>query len=307
MPVKVTIVILTYNHEQYIADALDSVFSQQTDFQFEVLVSNDGSTDHTSEIIKKYETKYTDKLTVLASSENRGIRSSLLDLAALIKGKYLAILDGDDYWKHPFKLQKQIDFLDNNQEFAGSFHDTEIQDTVTSGNQYFESSNSYSQRYPYKKHLYFEDVVSRNVIIPSSSLILRTDFLSTVDPGYLDDNYSTLWKLSVFAIKGSKLNYTNEAWSVYRNHNQGISKGDPLAFHLSHIRFLKKLAKDERYTYYKYAIYQSIVNEYKIILDSKDTDKSKKRTFFRYYLFAEIHKIWHYNKKLNESIKEGNN
>lgn len=303
MPIKVTIVVLTYNHEQFITDALSSIFAQDVNFKFEILVADDGSEDGTVGIVGKFQIEYPGVITLLNSSKNKGIRSSILGIIPKVKGEYFAILDGDDYWTNPNKLQKQIDFLEVNSDFAGCFHDVEIINTVNSGNQYFEASKLYSQRYYYQETLYFEGLVGRKAIIPSSSIVLKSDFIKTLNTEYLEDNYSTLWKLSLFALKGRKLKYFNEVWSVYRNHDQGISKGNPQNFHYSHIRFLKKIVKIKAFKYYKYDIYQSIVNEYKIILDSK-TNKVKRGTF-KNYLTAEVLKMRYYKKKLNE-VRKGN-
>lgn len=300
MSVKVTVVVLTYNHEKFIADALNSIFSQDVNFKIEVLVADDGSKDNTAEIVKTFQNKYPETIVYLRSSNNKGIRSSILEIAPKVNGDFFAILDGDDYWTDSKKLQNQIDFLEANSDFAGCFHDVEIKNTVIQGNQYFEVSKLYSQRYPYKQSLYFEDVVARNAIIPSSSLVLRSDFIESLNLEYLEDNYSTLWKLSLFSLKGRQLKYFNEVWSVYRNHDQGISKGDSQYFHFSHIRFLKRIVKIKEFKYYRYDIYQSIANEYKIILNSKS---KVKRNTFQKYLVAELFKIWYYKLKLYEISK----
>lgn len=298
MQVKITIVILTCNHEKFIGQTLESVFAQKTEFSIRVIVADDGSKDDTVAIVNQYNEKYPNKILLLQHNENKGVLKNIIRVIPEVKSDYVAILDGDDYWNYDLKLKTQVDFLDENPNFAGMFHDVEIKNTLNHGNQYFNVANYYSQRYPYSPTLDFEDVVSRKIIIPSSAFVFRTDFLNQFDPSILSDNYSTLWKISLFALEGRKVKYINECWSTYRNHSQGISKSNKLKFHLSHISFLQKMAKMPVFKSYKYDIYQSIVNEYKILLEAKESGIKKKKMFWKYFL-AEINKIKHYREKLN--------
>ncbi len=115
--VLVSVLCLTYNHEDYIRDALNGFVSQKTDFKFEVLIHDDASTDQTQEIIREYEEKYPDIIKPIYQTENQfsqGIKITQTHQVPRAKGKYLALCEGDDYWIDPNKLQKQIDYLRNN-------------------------------------------------------------------------------------------------------------------------------------------------------------------------------------------------
>ena len=119
--IKVSISCITYNHVHYIKDALNGFLMQKTDFAYEVLIHDDASTDGTNEIIRKYEDEYPEIFKPLYEKENqwdKGRRGSVAFNFPRAQGKYIAICEGDDYWTDPYKLQKQVDFLDGNPDFG---------------------------------------------------------------------------------------------------------------------------------------------------------------------------------------------
>ena len=112
--IMVSICCSTYNHEKYISDAIESFLMQKTNFKFEILIHDDASTDSTPEIIKKYELKYPEIIKPLYQTENqysKGIKVGQINRARA-KGKYIAVCEGDDYWIDPYKLQKQVDYME---------------------------------------------------------------------------------------------------------------------------------------------------------------------------------------------------
>jgi glycosyltransferase involved in cell wall biosynthesis len=114
----------TYNHENYIADAMESFLMQKTDFNFEILIHDDASTDRTPEIIKQYESKYPDLIKPIYQTENqysKGIKVGRFNMEKA-KGKYIAVCEGDDYWTDPFKLQKQVDYMETHPECSMCVH-----------------------------------------------------------------------------------------------------------------------------------------------------------------------------------------
>lgn len=118
MVILVSICCQAYNHKDYIVKALDGFLMQKTNFEFEILLRDDASTDGTSEICKKYANKYSDKIKLLAYTENqyqKGV-SPFIDNVKRAKGKYIAMCEGDDFWTDPLKLQKQVDGLEKHKE-----------------------------------------------------------------------------------------------------------------------------------------------------------------------------------------------
>ncbi|WMM24196.1 glycosyltransferase family 2 protein [Tissierella sp. MB52-C2] len=113
---KVSVVMTAYNHEKFIKEAIDSVISQITNFKYELIIGEDCSTDDTRSIVIDYENKYPDIIRLNLQEKNVGARKNSISNVEMCSGEYIAALEGDDYWIDNYKLQKQVDFLDNNPE-----------------------------------------------------------------------------------------------------------------------------------------------------------------------------------------------
>lgn len=299
MPDKVTVIVVTYNHERYVGDTIKSILNQQTDFSTRIIIADDGSEDDTVKIVSAFKAKYPDKITLLKHENNQGVLKNILRILPEIDSEYFAILDGDDSWVYDLKLQKQVDFLDNHFEYNGIFHDAQIVHTDHAENILFNHKKYYSQSYNFKEVIFPIDVLKREVILPSSSALLRSSALKQINLTLLGDNYSLLWKITCFLIKHSKFYFVNESWSIYNNHKSGISKGNNSKFHLSHIQFLKGLMKDEYFKFYTYEIYRSVAEEYRILLESNLKNKKfDQKKILRKYIAAELLKLWHYRKRI---------
>lgn len=116
--IKVSIWCTAYNHEKYILQCLDGFVNQQTNFEFEVIVHDDASTDSTASIIREYERKYPNIIKPIYQTVNQYSQKHINMIKTFFlpkaKGKYIAICEGDDYWIDPLKLQKQVDFMEAN-------------------------------------------------------------------------------------------------------------------------------------------------------------------------------------------------
>lgn len=119
---RVTVLVLTYNHERFLAQALDSVFCQIVDGGFEVIISEDCSTDQTRAIVEDYVRRHPDKTRAICSPVNLNTNEVITRAFRAARGRYLAYLDGDDFWTDPHKLQIQADFLDSHPEHALCHH-----------------------------------------------------------------------------------------------------------------------------------------------------------------------------------------
>jgi glycosyltransferase involved in cell wall biosynthesis len=123
----VSISCMTYNHAPFLRKCLDNFLLQKTNFPIEILIHDDASTDGTQEIIKEYSSRYPDKILPLIQEENqysKGFRglSSFYNYPRC-RGKYIAICEGDDFWTDPLKLQKQVDFLEQHEDYVMAYHD----------------------------------------------------------------------------------------------------------------------------------------------------------------------------------------
>lgn len=126
----VSVICTTYNHQPYISTCLDAILAQITDFDVEIILHDDASTDGTTDIVRSYAERYPDKVRAIIQQERiysatKKIRLSVYQQA---RGNYVAWCDGDDFWRDPCKLQKQVDFLEANQQFVIAYHNTDIVD-----------------------------------------------------------------------------------------------------------------------------------------------------------------------------------
>ena len=129
--IKVSIICEVYNHEKYLRRCLDGFINQNVNFNYEVLINDDASTDESSLIIKEYVEKYPNIFVPTYQKENLyryGVRSWIDIQLPLAKGEYIAFCEGDDYWIDPMKLQKQVDFLDSHISYSVTFHRYDIFD-----------------------------------------------------------------------------------------------------------------------------------------------------------------------------------
>ena len=121
----VSICCLVYNHEPFLRECFEGFVMQKTTFPIEILVHDDASTDHSADIIREYTVQYPDLFKPIYQTENqysKGVKVSATFQFPRAKGKYIALCEGDDYWTDPYKLQKQVDFLESHPEYVMCSH-----------------------------------------------------------------------------------------------------------------------------------------------------------------------------------------
>ena len=217
--IVVSINTLAYNHEKYIAQCIEGILMQKTNFAFELLIHDDASTDKTAEIIREYEKKYPNIVKPIYQTENqwsKKIKISITHQYPRAKGKYIALCEGDDYWIDENKLQMQVDFLEKNPEYGMCFHgaiehyeDGSIPDRVFS-------------KLKTKKYTAYE--IIKHWIIPTASMIFRFQLIQ-------DTAYHSLVRdkrifygdkpLYIFLESKSKVWCMSNVMSVYRRHEGG--------------------------------------------------------------------------------------
>ncbi len=117
--VILSVSITTYNHEKYIAEAIESILSQKTQYKYEILIGEDCSTDSTREIVRRYQKEYPGIIRVFCSRRNVGGSKNGYYLLTKARGKYVATCDGDDYWCDTGRIQRDVDFLETHREYMG--------------------------------------------------------------------------------------------------------------------------------------------------------------------------------------------
>ena len=268
------IAILTHNHKDFIKQCLESILCQQTKCKFRILILDDCSNDGSSEIIQNIADKHPEVIDYYRNENNLGPHKSAIILSEKVSAKYLSFLDGDDYWCNENKIQTQIDFLENNSDYSGCFHDAKIVQANQSEDIHFlkrtqDQWKTYSQFNRYSSDFMPWALIERNIIPTASLTFKNTDIVGFLKK-YSASEFSLSWALHLEIIKGSKFKYFNETWSIYNDHPQGISKKyDIVDFKLNNIKILESLLLDKSWDYNKTEIYKSICNEYRLILKSK--------------------------------------
>ncbi len=125
---KLSIIMLTYNHEKFIAEAIEGVLMQETNFDFELLVANDHSTDRTEDVVAEYRERHPGIIKGFNNKKNLGPRFNFIKAYETTNGDYIAMCEGDDFWTDPAKLQKQVDFLEAHEDYVLCFHDIDLVD-----------------------------------------------------------------------------------------------------------------------------------------------------------------------------------
>ncbi len=123
---KVSVCMVTYNQEEFISEAIHGVSIQNTDFEYGLIIGDDCSTDTTRDVISEFQARVPGLIKLRVSDRNIGVISNYAETLANCVGEYIALCDGDDYWTDPFKLKKQVEFLEKNKEYTLCAHETFI-------------------------------------------------------------------------------------------------------------------------------------------------------------------------------------
>ena len=171
--VAVSVICVTYNHEKYIREALDSILMQKTNFEFEILIGEDCSTDGTKDILKEYEKKYPERFRMYYREQNLGATKNEYELFMDAQGKYIAALELDDVWTDPLKLQKQYEFLEAHEEYIGVAHDF---DTIDKSGQIIENDDNQKIKNYFNCKFSLNDFLTEGFIFQTGTHFYRNIF-----------------------------------------------------------------------------------------------------------------------------------
>lgn len=210
MSLLVSINCITYNHEDYIADAIESFLIQKTNFEFEILIGEDCSTDNTKKILEKFLILYPGKIRLITSEKNVGARENSRRLLENSLGKYIAVCEGDDYWTDPYKLQKQVDYMENNPECTLCFHAAEIvQESGTPTGQLVRSYNNSNISST-------EDIINGGGGFCPTASLLYVKKLMENPPDFYKNAHVGDYALQMMVASHGYAYYIDEVMSAYR-------------------------------------------------------------------------------------------
>ena len=232
----VSISCITYNHAKFIRQCLDGFLMQNTDFSFEILIHDDASTDGTEEIIREYHAKYPQIIKPLYEDENQWVKgrrgSAEFNFPRAI-GKYIALCEGDDYWTDALKLQKQVEYLEQHPDYAGSCHDSIIVDEQ--GNEVLKLD--IFADYGDCRRLSFDDMLSSKTPFSTASFVFKREVTDCLPEWFLTAPYADRPLMYLTANIGM-IRRMPKTMSAYRKHEGGITSNSyGLAYSIKFLRF----------------------------------------------------------------------
>ncbi len=233
--ILVSVISLTYNHEKYIAKAIEGFLFQKTSFRYEVIVADDASTDSNQSIIKKYQVDAPDIIKPILREKNIGGLNNFVDAFSKCTGKYIAFCEGDDYWTDPNKLQKQVDFLEENAGFSACAHRSQTL--------FFDGSNRPARDYvEIQRNIVFKGEFSTRIPYQLNSLLVRREVYESrsLPPMILSSDYA----LFLMILLSGNLYVFDDVMSIYRVQNTGMSYSVSLGTVKADYRILIKWLKE---------------------------------------------------------------
>lgn len=223
--IKISVLMLAYNREDYISTAIEGVVKQKTNFKFELVIGEDCSTDKTADICKKYQESYPHIIRIISQERNCGLQENFVRTHRACRGEYIAICDADDFWINRHKLQIQIDFLEKNPKYVACFH---------RALNYYQSNGSKSISnglFP-KKVYNLADIINCNPVTNATVVFRNTLFPQL--PSCFNQIKSNDLAMHILNAEHGDYYFMNKVMAVYRRHNNsawGMSSFEEQALH----------------------------------------------------------------------------
>jgi glycosyltransferase involved in cell wall biosynthesis len=225
---KISVFMITYNHEHFIAQAIEGILMQKTTFPFELVIGEDCSTDGTRAVAQRYADKYPGIIRLLPSEKNLGMQANAHRTLLACRGEFLAFCEGDDFWTDPYKLATQIDFMERNPGCSICFHNHNL---------LIHSENGGQIQYPFytddgatehgEIHALKPPAVQNPCMLMGGSAILlhtcmvRNLFVNGLPP-YLMNVLCVDWVMTILASRGGDIRYIDKVMGIYRWHPGGV-------------------------------------------------------------------------------------
>ncbi|SDO52718.1 glucosyltransferase [Streptococcus equinus] len=237
---KVSIICTNYNKEAWIEEAIKGFLNQKCDFDYEIILVDDASSDHSPQIIERYANQYPDKIKAVFHQENLGITKTWLDICQLAQGDYIARCDGDDYWIDVYKLQKQVDILERSTASKWSCSDFNIISESGELRQKKAIENGIIRKMSsFEEMLAFRGMTMSSTWLVDRNLMLEVN--DAISPDAVDDTFS----LQLELFTRTELTFLPEATTVYRLHEG--SDSHPASVEKLSERFEKLQETQEEY------------------------------------------------------------
>jgi glycosyltransferase involved in cell wall biosynthesis len=253
---KVSILTITYNHSEYISQAIESFLMQKTDFAFEVIIADDASTDNNQEIIRSFQQKYPNIIKPILRNENIGMNQNFVDAVNHCSGKYIALCEGDDYWTDPLKLQKQVDFLEANEDYGliCTNYDKYFQDIGLLKRGVF---TKYKNNISYDAYLLDRSSIGTQTVLIKNGII--KDYFNEVGLNRISSwivGDTSIW---LYAAIKYKIKVLNESTAVYRILNNSACHFESAEKHLA---FVKKGLEIPQYFISRYGAMDETIKKF---------------------------------------------
>jgi len=279
---KVSVLVVTYNHEKFIRECLDSILAQKTSFPVEILVGDDASTDNTQQVLREYQAKNPERIRLILHSTNFGDIGKLVwtRLFAESQGEYIHTIEGDDYWTNEHKLQMQAEALDAYPGHSGCFHNTRVvfdgvpQHWPIPGNAFNPSE---------QEEYALDDLIGEQekCFIHTSSILFRRSAVRT--PDWLFQSKSADIPFTILLAEQGPIRYIPEFMSVYRKHAAGLSFTDDYnapAFLENRIQMYEDIDRELGYRFH--ARIRKTISRYYVSIAccSQHRDNDEARAFY---------------------------
>jgi glycosyltransferase involved in cell wall biosynthesis len=212
---KLSVCVITYNHELFIKQCLDSVINQKTNFQFEIIIAEDASTDNTRKQCEEFQITNPGRVQILDRTSNKGLIQNFVDSFRNCKGEYIAFVEGDDFWTDPQKLQKQVELLESQPELSCCFHNVIVK---------FMRTGELAERIlltKQEKNRFRTIDLLGQWFIPSGSVVFR-NVITDLPDWFFHCKSGDIPFLLLLSLTGD-IGYLHEVMGVYRVHDNGIS------------------------------------------------------------------------------------
>lgn len=237
---KVSIICTNYNKGDWVREAMDSFLNQKTNFDFEIIIIDDASTDHSYELIQEYQNKFPEKVRTFRNEVNLGITRTWKKVCQEAKGQYIARCDSDDFWTDPLKLQKQVDLLDASTDSLWS--NTEFDMVDLDGN--LIQKDAFANKALPLIDSYEEMLVMKGMTMASTWLV-DTTLMQDVSAQISDTAADDTFELQLELFKRTKISFLSDSTTVYRMNLGSDSK--PMTLETAERRFTGILESQIKY------------------------------------------------------------